>query len=152
MARVFLIKKPMKVLYSVEQSVGQGCANRRDDVYLVQFFLRAAMEPSPETGTGFIPPGQQPIAIDGSFGPQTNAYIRFFEQEVVRLNPATHLSQDGRIDPVPPNSGGYSATSGNIYKIYALNLAYFRRRGLQRHSEIGSDPLYPIALNPSLYV
>lgn len=152
MARVFLINKPMKVLYSVEQPVGQGCANRRDDVCLVQFFLRAAMEPSPETGTGFIPPGQQPISIDGSFGPQTNAYIKFFEEEVKRLNPATHILLDGRVDPVPPNSGGYSAASGNIYKIYALNLAYFRRRGLQKHLEIGSDPVYPTALNPSLYV
>lgn len=152
MARVFFINKPMKVIYSVEQSVGQGCANRRDDVYLVQFFLRIAMEPAPETGVGFIPPGQKPIVIDGSFGPQTNAYIRFFEKEVKRLNPSAHILQDGRIDPVPPNSGGYSATNGSIYKIYALNLAYFRRRGLQRHLELCGDPLYPNALNPSLYV
>lgn len=151
MPRVFLIKKPEKVLYSVEQSVGQGGANRQADVLLVQMFLRVAMEPSPDTGTSFIPPGQQPITIDGSYGPQTHAYIKFFEQEVVRLNPATHMTQDGRIDPVPPNSNGFSA-SGNIFKMNALNIAYFRRRGLQRHLDISGDPLYPTGLNPSLYV
>lgn len=151
MPRIFLVSNAnIKQIYSVDQAVGPGCANRREDVLLVQLFLSAAMES--HNGKSFRPPGQQPIKIDGSFGRQTQAYIKFFEEESNRQFPQHLLSTDGRIDPVPPNSGGMGSVSGKEYKIVALNTVYRNRRGPAMHSDIRLDPLYPAALNQSLYV
>ncbi len=45
MARLYHVNKTavgVKVAYAVDQAVGLGCPNRRDDVLLVQHLLRVA--------------------------------------------------------------------------------------------------------------
>lgn len=151
MPRVFLFNDPnMKIVYSVEQAVGQGCANRREDVLLVQLFLRVAMEN--RNGRSFNPPGESPIKIDGVFGKQTKNYIKFFEEELNRQSPGAGVNKDGRIDPMSPSSGGLGSTAGITFKIARLNFEHLTRRGIEIHNDIKRDPLYPTALNPSLYV
>jgi hypothetical protein len=52
MARIYLVQNQpadywTKVFYTVDQAVGPGCPNRRDDVLLVQYFLRVARDDAP---------------------------------------------------------------------------------------------------------
>ena len=44
MARVYLITGSLKLVYTVDFAVGTGCANKRDDALLVQFFLKVVSE------------------------------------------------------------------------------------------------------------
>ena len=87
MARVFLVTPSggtFTVLYSVDQVVGVGGLNRRDDILLVQFFLQVARDDDARGNSGFIPPGEAPINIDGIFGRNTAAHIKFFQEESLR--------------------------------------------------------------------
>jgi hypothetical protein len=140
----------MRHVYTVEQAVGIGGANRRDDVLLVQFFLKVAMLDSPNSKP-YIPPGEQPISIDGSCGPQTCRYIKFYQEEGNRRNPGVKTTTEGRIDPV---AGGSltSSISHTFYTILALNVSYKDRRGKDLHEDISKDPLFPAELAKSLYV
>jgi hypothetical protein len=152
MARVYLLTKPKLTdrAYTVDQAVGQGCPNRRDDVLLVQFLLRVAREDAPDS-PGYRPPGQPPIAIDGHFGPGTLAHLRFFEEEGNRRNPENPTVPDGRIDPVASGTP-VGSLSGKLYKIFALNVLYVKRRGAAVHADMRRDPLYPAELTKSLYI
>ena len=72
MARVFIATSlPLvKVIYTVDQSVGPGCSNEKRDVMVVQFFLRAASK----SGGGLPaiqPPGQTPLTVDGAIHEKT---------------------------------------------------------------------------------
>lgn len=150
MPRVFLFNDAnMKVVYSVDQSVGQGGSNRKDDVMLVQFFLRVAMEV--RLGKGFNPPGERPITIDGSFGKQTNTYIKFFEEENNRQQPGS-MSKDGKIEPMSPSSGGRGGVTGVVFKIARLNFEHLLRRTPAIHNDIKLSQLFPSELLPSIYV
>ncbi len=56
MARVFISDRPdTKHVYTVEKSVGAGGQNVRDDVLLVQFFLRRMMENGTKS-LAYLPP------------------------------------------------------------------------------------------------
>jgi hypothetical protein len=154
MARVYLVSNHsrLKLSYTVDAAVGPGCPNRRDDVLLVQFLLRVAMEDIPgRPGSGYRPPGQAPIAIDGLYGPMTLAYIQYFEEEGNRRNPTNQVTTDHRIDPVVGGQPGGSL-SQRLYKILALNLLYLDRRSLAVHADIKTDPLCPAELVTSLYI
>lgn len=150
MARVYLRADPglTKVYYTVDQAVGQGCPNRRDDVLLIQFFLRVALEDGGDS-PGYRPPGQGPISIDGVCGSQTIAYIKFMQEEGKRRNPGHNVAADCRIDPI--RSGQTQSSLGFTYGIVGLNVLYAKRRG-PTHDSIKRDPLFPAELTPSLYV
>ena len=150
MARVFIYNSEnTKHLYTVDQPVGAGGTNRRDDVLLVQFFLRVAMENSAGS-VGYIPPGEQPISIDGSCGSQTNRYIKFYQEEGNRRNPGILTTTEGRIDPVT-SGNAYGAISHKFYTILALNITYRNCRGIMI-ADIRKDPLFPAELSKSLYI
>jgi hypothetical protein len=75
MAKVCLLtSQPYREVYVNEKSVGQGGVNQRDDVQLVQLFLRIATEDAPNS-PGFKPPGAAMIEPDGICGPTTQKYI-----------------------------------------------------------------------------
>jgi hypothetical protein len=148
MARIWLRHKQeeMRVFYDVEAAVGRGAPNKRDDLLLVQFFLRVAMENA--DSPGYMPPGQTQIDIDGHYGPQTQAYIDFFQQEAKRRNPARMPILDGCIHPVHTP---FARPVGpeQVHDIYALNRLYQKRR--PHHDNLGADPLFPADLTPSFY-
>jgi hypothetical protein len=160
MARVLLLQRdmPVNVVYSVDQAVGAGCLNRRDDVLLVQFLFRIIREDSFEDGKrfpGFRPPGEAPIDIDGVCGAQTNKYIRFFEAEVNRQREgdpdAMKMVIDGRVDPIASGTP-FGSLSGKIYKIWLMNLLYAGVRGKAAHEKIFKDPSFPKELTKSLFI
>jgi hypothetical protein len=135
-ARVFLHDN-LRVFYAVDGSVGTGCINGRRDVLLVQYFLRVAMEPSYDPG--FVPPGEQPIEIDGICGSQTSKYIRFFQEETIRRG--YPIIADGRVDPL--HSGDVTTGSPvRLKTLWYLNQSHFGRR-LERHYAITRCPGFP---------
>ncbi|MFO1294657.1 MAG: hypothetical protein U1F07_16590 [Rubrivivax sp.] len=148
MARIWLRhnQQEMRVIYDVDAAVGRNAPNRRDDVLLIQFFLRVAMENA--DSPGYRPPGQEAIAVDGRWGPQTQAYIDFFQQEAKRRNPARMPITDGRIDPLHTP---FRRAPGpdQVHDIYALNRLYQKRH--PHHDNLGADPLFPLDLTPSFY-
>ena len=140
MAKVFLTGNPVqKVLYTVEHTVGTGGANRRDDVLLVQLFLRVQMEDGGSEAPS-RPPDRRPLAIDGICGNDTLAYIRYYQEEAKRRFPGDAQPPDGRVDPMRSGSIFASITQKK-YMIAVLNIGYRENRG-DRYLDIGSDPLF----------
>src|SRR5215208_4070845 len=88
----------MRVFYGIDLAVGPGKANRRDDVLLVQFFLRSISRTTDNvTKESYSPPGQAPLLVDGLYGPRTAAYLKHFETVLSRASQgaAMQLWQDG---------------------------------------------------------
>jgi hypothetical protein len=148
MARVWLRHKQdeMRVIYDIDGVVGRGGANRREDVLLVQFFLKIAMQHADRPG--YVPPGQAPIDVDGSFGPQTQTYIDFFQQEAKRRNPERLPILDGKIHPLH-TPFARRAGPERVHDVYALNRIYQTRR--PHHDNLGADPLFPAGLEALFY-
>ena len=73
MARVIVPCAPHPTLlpyfYVVDRAVGEGCPNHRDDVLLVQFFLR-----------NLVPADGPPLPINGFCGRETLVYIGYFAE------------------------------------------------------------------------
>ena len=151
MARVFIVSRTdMKHCYTVDQPVGMGCPNIRDDVLLVQFFLRRAMDECP-TSKGIFPPGERPISVDGIAGPQTFRYIKFYQDEDNRRNPGKGVARDGRVDSIGKSGTGIGSISNTLYTIIALNVSYRQRKGIMI-ADIRKDNLFPQDLTGSLYL
>ncbi len=149
MARVYLTgNTTQKLLYTVDQAVGAGGGNRRDDVLLVQLFLRVQTEPGGSEAP-YQPPGRRPLAIDGVCGDDTLAYIRFYQEEARRRFPQA-AAPDGRVDPM--RSGTiFASITHKEYMIASLNVGYREKRG-DMYLDIGKDPLFPAGLRKSFYI
>ena len=73
MARMIFLSAPhpaLSHLFTIDHAVGLNGANHRNDVLLVQFFLRALIP---------TPPGAPTIPFDGHCGRQTINWIRYFQ-------------------------------------------------------------------------
>jgi len=148
-ARLYFAGPPQKILYTIEGAVGRGGENRRDDVLLVQFFLRVQMEEGGSEAP-YRPPGRDPLAIDGICGANTLAYILFFQEEAQRRFPGVAPAPDGRVDPM--RSGGlFSSITKHVYMIVTLNVGYREKRG-DMILDIGRDPFFPAELRKSFYI
>jgi hypothetical protein len=151
MARMYLTASTeVRWVYAVDQTVGSGCTNRRDDVLLVQFFLKVISE-GPEKAL-FRPPGvTAAMKCDGLWGPTSQAYLNHFIKVSSNLNPNSPLTKDGRVDPVV--GGKYTGSlSGKLYTILALNVSYKKARGADALADITTDPVFPADLKPSLKI
>jgi hypothetical protein len=149
MARVVLYAKSGTLFYVVDAAVGTGCPNVRQDVLLVQFFLRALMVDA-GAEKAYQPPGEQPIQIDGACGPRTIAYIKYFQEENSRRNPGVVIHKDCRVDPI--TSGTHiSSITHTAYTIIKLNSTYRSRFKALAANPI-LDPLFPRDLAKALYM
>lgn len=152
MARVMLnAAANFKIVYVVDQAVGRACPNRRDDVLLVQFFLRVASE-GPKKAR-LTTPGGKPLQVDGMWGPSSQAMLdRFIAVENVD-NPEPHLLlvNDGRVDPTASGTL-LGSKSKSMYTILALNVAFTKARSQQALQDITTDPLFPQELRRSIKI
>jgi hypothetical protein len=149
MARVYLINAALKLVYTIDQAVGNGCPNRRDDVLLVQFFLKVVSE-GPQKSE-FTPAGRGPMNTDGGWGPASQAYLNQFIVVNSAQNPGSPLTQDGRVDPVVGGRVTGSQT-GHVYTILALNTSYKNVRGPAALQDVTTDSAFPQELRPSLKI
>jgi hypothetical protein len=150
MARLYLINpSAMKLVYTNDQAVGNGCPNRRDDVLLVQFFLKVISD-GPGKGD-FTPTGRGPLSIDGLWGPISQAFLNQYIAVNSAENPTSPLTRDGRVDPVV-NGRVSGSRSGHVYTILALNNTYKNVRGPAALQDITIDSLFPQELRPSIQI
>lgn len=98
------------VLYNVEQSVGIGATNAREDVRLAQELLRICYGKRAEG-----------LAADGWIGPTTTAWIKRFQEDCATAG--NRMLVDGRVDRA---LGTVSSVSKTVYAIILLNLAAYR--------------------------
>lgn len=159
MPRTLPLITPGKYLafaYVVDCAVGAGCRNQRDDVLLVQFFLRV-LGPRTVNGTNetFQPQGGPPLAIDGVCGQRTIAAIRTFQAQFNKAvgdpKNLSFLAQDGVVHPLEQGSK-FGRRSGHVLTIMRLNTEYTFQFGLDRQKRIDMDPLFPRELFNKLYL
>lgn len=105
-------------VYNIDTSVGQGGANKPDDVRLVQTMLNDLAKARP----GWAPP--KPLPTNGNPGPPLVDWIRAFQTQCAKKNPGRFVV-DGRIDPMPiTQSHDWSHSFGNVASsMYMLNKA-----------------------------
>ena len=150
MARLYLFNTSfMQLAYTTEQAVGNGCPNRRDDVLLIQFFLKVVSE-GPQQSQ-LTPAGRGPMQIDGLWGPNSQAFLNQYIAVNSAENPNSPLTQDGRVDPVV-NGRTSGPRTGHLFTIFALNKTYQNVRGVAAHQDITTDPLFPQELRPSIQI
>jgi len=101
MARVSLLRLDISepFIYNIDASVGPSSPNRRDDVLLVQYFLKSINDQR----SLFTPPftalplaAQEVLKVDGIAGPVTFRAIRHFQDQAVARGRA--VTPDGRVD------------------------------------------------------
>ena len=149
MARVFLSNTAdVKVIYSVDQPVGKGGDNKRDDVLLVQFFLKVISEsPGKES---FKPTGKPALATDGIWGSTSQAYLDQFLLETNRRNPgAKPVKVDARVDPMTGPTLS-SNKGGTEFSVAAMQATCKSLMGVAVLNDITTHPKFPAALFQSL--
>jgi hypothetical protein len=138
MARVYLMDYPKQpVILSVEDAVGRDAPNRRVDVLLVQFFLYVTAQTNEQSWGWTIDRAVARPAIDGVYGPVTQAWIDRFQNHIKRLR----IVADGRVDAI--KDGVSSTPAQGPLTIYELNVAYYVSFGPDAISRIGHHPLMP---------
>jgi hypothetical protein len=159
MSRTLPLTTPGKYLalaYVVDDAVGAACRNRRDDVLLVQFFLRVLGSRTVNgTKETFQPQSEPPLAIDGVCGRRTIAAIKTFQTQFNKAvgDPAdaSFLAQDGVVHPLEEGSK-FGRRSQHVLTIIRLNTEYTFQFGLDRHKRIDMDPFFPRELFNKLYL
>lgn len=154
-------------MFVTDHAVGAGCANQRDDVLLVQFFLAALAADPLRAGTqrfnyqsaeglpyDYLLGDRPPLAIDGVCGANTVAYIRHFQKEGSKAFPASDplsMNIDGVITPVRKGVP-WGERTGKVLSIVRLNREYRAIYGAQRLMRIDQDPLFPRELASSFFM
>ena len=152
MAHVRLLTNPnskIRVCYFTDSAVGMGCSNHRQDVLLVQFFLKSlASKTDPDFHEVFGVPGAPPLTIDGICGSSTIAAIKRFQTFVLAKNNPQSPLVDGRID-VSPRGQPVTTITQATYSIILLNVNFGVFNGPDRHAALFKEPEFP---NELLYV
>jgi hypothetical protein len=152
MAHVKLVQRGEKgtAVYLVDGAVGRGQANRRDDVLLVQFFLRAlAGVKAAGIGDTYQVPGAMPLFVDGICGAQTMATISRF-QNVLKAQTKDNSLLDGVVHPA--GSSMFGAWTAAVMTILRLNMEYRFTFGDNQLLRIDTDPLFPRQLTERFFL
>jgi hypothetical protein len=143
-----------KILYNVTLAVGpeRTAPNRRDDVMLVQYFLKGiAKRPQgdPLVFSGdWVPPRTvtgKPFQVDGLMGTDTAAWIKSYQNALAKGRPSDILT-DGRIDRM---LGFRSSISHTFYTILFLNIE-FGDVQLEKFKALEDDDEAPIELRVAI--
>ncbi len=103
-----------QLYYTVDAAVGPGCPNRRDDVLLVQYFLRAIFQGVGEAHS-------EPIVASGVADGATFQGILGFQN--FGRNRGWNIATDGRVD-APAGRQNWGPASGAPYTIFYLNVGF----------------------------
>ena len=145
-ARIYFGSSAIPYVYVVDHSVGESGANKREDVLLVQFFLKAIMQDAMGK-IGYRPPNERPVTVDGNCGPQTIRYIKYYQEENSKRNIATvaPLKVDGRVDV-------YGSGSVQEYTITALNSTYRARVEPGMYLDLRKHGDFPKMISDSFFI
>lgn len=136
------------ILYNINHAVGPNKPNVLEDVMLVQFLIKQAF------GNDFRPVSVfvrgkatdlTPLMINGRYDANTQGHIDVFQHSFAREK-GYHLSNDGIVDPIPPQ---LTRVPARRYTMGALNdLAEFHLTS--RFNTLSSDPEVPGPLREAL--
>lgn len=149
MAKLYLYDGEPRIVYAVDQAVGTGCPNRREDVLLVQYFLKIASE-GPQSNLYSLP-GRPAMECDGLWGTNSQAYLNKYIAANSSANPNSPLTADGRVD-APVNGKLFGSKSGHLYTILALNASCMKALGPGQMNDLTNAPKFPAALRPSFKI
>jgi len=121
MARLMFSNESVLVhFYNVDFAVGPGCPNKRDDVLLVQYLMKAVFDSAPTER----PPGP-PLTVDGVAGEITFRHITRVQDLAHRLGKTTQ-AVDGRVDKAKKTT--VASISHTVYTIVNLCAGYKHAR------------------------
>jgi hypothetical protein len=109
MARVILVCPPkpqLPYVFVVDRAVGEGCPNYREDVLLVQFFLRT-----------LISAGGRPLAVNGIFGHETTAYIKHFQDNGVVREAGSRGGSQNNLRQIGLAQHNFAAADGSVRNV-----------------------------------
>jgi hypothetical protein len=126
-------------IYNLTMAVGNNGPNKRDDVMLVQFFIKRIFE-NP-TRSRRPPDSLKPLVIDGICGPITTSWIDFYQDDVAK-DGADLIRVDHLVDRA--RRRGVSSISQTVYTICWMNLD-FRNSGrmVGEFEDVHNDPEVP---------
>jgi hypothetical protein len=129
-------------IYVVTHAVGRNATNKRDDVLLVQYFLKKIYD---KPGKASLTRPTTPMVVDGYFGTITRNWILMFQNDLKRLGYSVWA--DGRVDPTTGDTRG--TISKEIYTIFHLDNG-FKFRYPEIHANMANSPDVPGELRASL--
>ena len=109
MARVILPCPPkpqLPYVFVVDRAVGEGCPNHRDDVLLVQFFLRT-----------LISAGGRPLAVNGICTNETTAYIKYFQDNGKVREAASRSGSQNNLRQIGLSQHNFPAADGSVRNV-----------------------------------
>lgn len=132
----------LPIFYNLNMAVGDNAPNMKEDVMLVQFFLREVYKGR----TAFDPPETSPkgeMKVDGVCGPVTKNWLLKFQLDI--RSRGSSIYADKRADKV---TGVVSSISKTIYTIIFLNAGVKKIR--PDFEDLASAPDVPNELRPAL--
>jgi hypothetical protein len=141
----------MPLLYNVDQPVGSGWPNQKDDVLLVQYLLksvydgRATLTELPLWSSLTL---ADPIMLDGIFGIRTATHLHFYQKSLLETAPVPNQKPDSRVDPARSFT---SMKWGMPSTIVWLN-THFRRLRPRDYLRLGMARDLPDGLAKSLCI
>jgi hypothetical protein len=137
----------VRVFYSVDAAVGQGCPNRLDDVFLVQFLMNAIWDKKDlDPKIGLVGAEVPRPRVDGICGPETVKAIRRFQE--FYLGEGSWI--DGRVDPLPGDQV-FGPIHKQPYTIIGLNVNVGVLLSIDRHAMLVKEPGFPPLLKQKFY-
>lgn len=130
--------------YNVDMAVGRNAPNVRDDVLLVQYFLKRIYE-KPVYETGSVTPQQGKMVLDGICGPTTLSWIGHFQLDMHAFG--YNCVVDQRVDRA--RGTAYSSISQTVYTILVLNNAFMRHYP-EIFADMANHPDVPAQVRASL--
>ena len=155
MAKLMMFAFPgttLRQMYFVSQGVGYGRPNLRNDVLLVQFFLKAiSLREAHVTAESYRPSGAANLSIDGAWGPTSVQYLKYFvdvwNRKDAKLGGASWSTgwNDGAVD-APIKQQRVGSIHHKRFVIANLNFEYADLYGVDVHTNLFKDPLLPAEL------
>jgi hypothetical protein len=106
-------------IYNVSFSVGQGgCYNLREDVLLVQYFLKMIWARSE------IRPAGRDLKLDGLMGNTTRRWIVGYQRGENLPGEPRYMGDDGRVDRA--HGGVFAPQTGRAWTIVCMNIDFNR--------------------------
>ena len=127
------------LFYNLDQAVGKGCPNRKDDVLLAQYLMVGASQKVPGL-IGLYPGGGMGWDVDGIWDNEWDGVLDYYQSEWKKRGPKTW--PDRRIDPVPSHIWKASPIHHVQYFIMTLNMLFgdLRPQDFPRLSEAKDCP------------
>lgn len=131
MPYVLLSETGDEPLFTIDHGVGTGMANRKNDVILIQYFLKALLHSRKTYGRGvmLVPPSGTPLNVSGVWDTTSAAYLKSWEDLVYAPGRAT-------FDGPAPFPGTVVSTERGGQKINEMNQMSRALFGDEAHNQL----------------